>query len=51
MRAVITRAEELNHPSLPGLREALAKGNAEAHLRRRGIITLRDIERELPKNL
>jgi hypothetical protein len=50
MRAVIARAEELKHPSLPGLKEALAKGTAEAHLRRRGIITLRDIDREFPRN-
>jgi hypothetical protein len=49
MRTVIGRAEQLRHKSLPGLREALAQGRAEQHLRRMGIIHQGDIEREFPQ--
>jgi hypothetical protein len=48
MRTVIARAEQLKHKSLPGLREALAKGQSEPYLRRMGIIHQVDIDREYP---
>lgn len=49
MAAAISRAEEINARSLPGLRQAQANGKAEAYLRKLGIIHLTDIDREFPK--
>lgn len=48
MRQVISRAEALQHRQLPGLRNALVTGGAEAYLRKLGIISLTDLEREFP---
>jgi hypothetical protein len=48
MMAVIERAEQIGSNHLPGLRHAQANGQAEAHLRRFGIIHTGDIEREFP---
>lgn len=49
MRQAIEQAEASQHRALPGLRAALASGNAERHLRTLGIISPADIEREFPK--
>ena len=48
MMAVIERAEQIGSNHLPGLRHAQVNGQAEAHLRRFGIIHTGDIEREFP---
>jgi hypothetical protein len=45
----IRRAETLRDPRLPGLRKAMQEGKAESFLRRMGIISKVDIEREFPE--
>ncbi len=49
MMATITRAVEVQHRLVPGLRDALAKGQAESFLRRLGIIHQNDIDRLFPR--
>lgn len=44
----IRRAEALQDPRLAGLRKAMVEGKAEPTLRRMGIISKVDIEREFP---
>jgi hypothetical protein len=48
MQMVIARAEKINAPDLPGLRAALVQGKSEALLRRFGILSQTDIDREFP---
>jgi hypothetical protein len=48
MLQVIARCEKLGAPDLPGLRAALSQGKAEQLLRRLGIISQADIDREFP---
>jgi hypothetical protein len=49
MSTVIHRASETKHRLLPGLRDAMVKGQTEAFLRKLGIIHLNDIERLFPR--
>lgn len=49
MRTVISRAKEVGHPALSGLKDALANGKSEDYLRRMGVIHTRDLEREFKK--
>ncbi len=49
MEAAIDRAALTNSRHLPGLRHAQANGQAEALLRKLGIIHLADIDREFPR--
>jgi hypothetical protein len=44
----IRKAEALQDSRLPGLRKAMVEGKAEPFLRRMGIISQVDIEREFP---
>ncbi len=48
MQEVIVRAESLEDRRLPGLRLALVSGISESHLRKMGIISTVDLEREFP---
>lgn len=48
MMDVISRAESLEDRRLPGLRKALVDGKAETHLRKLGVISPADVEREFP---
>ena len=49
MMAAIERATETQSRLVPGLRDALAKGQAETFLRRLGIIHQNDIDRLFPR--
>lgn len=48
MTQTIQRAERLRDPRLPGLRRAMTEGKAEAALRRLGILSSVDLDREFP---
>lgn len=50
MRKVIAQAESLNDPRVPSLRLSLSKGESERRLRRLGIISESDINREFKKS-
>ncbi len=48
MMQVIARAQTTGARHLPGLRQAVASGQIETTLRRMGILSSTDIEREFP---
>ena len=48
MQVVIARAEKIGAPDLPGLRVALNQGKSEMLLRKYGILSQTDIDREFP---
>lgn len=49
LNQVIDRAERMGHRQLPGLRAAMTENRAETHLRRLGIISQNDLDREFPQ--
>lgn len=48
MTATIRRAEAIQDPRLAGLRRAMVEGKAEGMLRKLGIISEADLDREFP---
>ena len=49
MMQVISRAQTVESRFLPGLRQAVTAGQIEPTLRRLGILSLTDIDREFPE--
>lgn len=48
LQQAIERAEKSNDRRVAGLRQALVSGNIEMHLRKLGIVSPEDINREFP---
>ena len=48
LQVVIARAISIGSPAVPGLQAALMQGKSETHLRRLGILSQTDIDREFP---
>lgn len=49
LQDAIKRAEKANDPRVAGLRKALGTGQEERVLRRMGVISTKDLEREFPE--